>query len=726
MMANNILKKAYVGKNLAYRGYYNGEIVWDFGKHINAETIANMLGVAMADIQWPVEVYMFSTELAPGIAQTKTQEPAGIHMFSTIHNHVAGEAFTAVNAGLAQSDIEAFLIASAHPADAHKLVGVVQIKTGVMGNISTYIAYLNGDLNFKMLSLGNVLSAPLMGTYGKIIIETKQVAQIYAEQFCNIFFDMRCRAVETSTPTPQELCNILIKAICKKDGVANWKTQATKKIEFKATQRMDGVVSPGILPTHLVSFMNGNELIYYKAVPTGYDCPDPVYTTEEQVRLLENQKLEPFVKLEGMEQINYLQDITPLLSVQLVLGKTYTIIWDGAVYKLRAKKLQGFGDNFFLGDAYFDDQDQLQIPFIAAPFQLGILTDGTDAACYTIDNESAHVITLFSSEGSIIDPPIKESTPYYHFNFVGWTAEDGGEPDQNILKNITQNTTVFAAYEAIPRIYKITYYDDDEVTILHTEELPYGAVPSYIPKKIGYHFMGWIPTIALVTGNASYVAQWEKITFANGTWTEIAEISEAGLASKFFNIKDTKTFLCNNSTYTAEIAAFDADEDYESGEKVGITCIIQGVYKSTAQYNSKATSTNTDYPWSVSTLRTYCNDTIYNGLEEDLKVVIKNVRKASQTPDYTAEITSEYCWIPNSYEVGFTNIYEKNQGSPYYNNIFSNNEDRKRWNLSNTATVTWHLRSTYNQNLNNLVSTSGTSSGGRQTIARNVVFGFCI
>lgn len=125
-----------------------------------------------------------------------------------------------------------------------------------------------------------------------------------------------------------------------------------------------------------------------------------------------------------------------------------------------------------------------------------------------------------------MDAPTRESTAQYHFTFAGWATTANGGLDENALKNVTEDRTVYANYIATLREYTISYYDDDG-TLLHSEILAYGSTPSYTPEKDGYDFDGWTTTLVAVAGDASYTAKWvpsEVILFSgtcgdNATWT---------------------------------------------------------------------------------------------------------------------------------------------------------------------------------------------------------------
>lgn len=140
----------------------------------------------------------------------------------------------------------------------------------------------------------------------------------------------------------------------------------------------------------------------------------------------------------------------------------------------------------------------------------------------------------------LISTPTKESDVQYNYTYYGWGASDGGAADANILKNITEDKTVYAIYTSTVRSYTITYLDDDG-SVLKTETLVYGdEPPAYAPIKEGYEHIGWNPTLATVTGDANYVAVWKKVEYTvllpeqsiypvnsngNGTYAEITGIS---------------------------------------------------------------------------------------------------------------------------------------------------------------------------------------------------------
>lgn len=223
----------------------------------------------------------------------------------------------------------------------------------------------------------------------------------------------------------------------------------------------------------------------------------------------------------------------------------------------------------------------------------------------------------------LFDTPIRESTQQYDFTFAGWASEPNGGMNANILKDVRSNKTVYANFISTVRYYTIYFYDNDGTTLLTTKSVAYGSLPSYIPTKDGASFGGWVPELTEVTGNASYTAQWtEKVTFANSSWADIARISEAGNASEYFKVGETRTIAFNGESLQIAIADFNHDDLVDGSGKAGITCVTV-----------KAPSTLTS-EWQTSKFQIYSKSLLHSNLQSwvsklptELQSVIKSVNK---------------------------------------------------------------------------------------------------
>lgn len=113
------------------------------------------------------------------------------------------------------------------------------------------------------------------------------------------------------------------------------------------------------------------------------------------------------------------------------------------------------------------------------------------------------------SYGSAV--PTKESTAQYSYTFSGWSPA---------IAVVTGDATYTAQFTPVLRSYTVTYDLNggfSAETLVYTEV--HGAATPVIadPTQDGYLFDGWSPSVApIVTGNATYVAQWKADMNGNG------------------------------------------------------------------------------------------------------------------------------------------------------------------------------------------------------------------
>ncbi len=104
--------------------------------------------------------------------------------------------------------------------------------------------------------------------------------------------------------------------------------------------------------------------------------------------------------------------------------------------------------------------------------------------------------------------PVKPADATTTYTFAGW--------DKAIAK-VTGNATYTATFTAGDAVtYTITFVDEDGTTVLKTENVAYGALPTApeAPTKAAtaqytYTFNGWDKEIVKVTGNATYKATYK-------------------------------------------------------------------------------------------------------------------------------------------------------------------------------------------------------------------------
>ncbi len=332
----------------------------------------------------------------------------------------------------------------------------------------------------------------------------------------------------------------------------------------------------------------------------------------------------------------------------------------------------------------------------------------------------------------LIDKPTKESTVQYNYSYSGWSLTADGSADSTALQAVDEDRTVYAAFTASTRYYTITYYDGESV--LKTESLAYGAMPAYTPEKSGYSFDSWEPALDVVTSNASYYAQWiEKVTFAGGTWADIADICAAGNAADYFAVGDEKTITTASGwTGKVRIVGINHDDLSDGSGKAPLSIVAFKVYATPYSFSEWT-------GWADSSLRTYVNSTVYDDLPSELRTIIKQVNKISDTGygATTTETTQDKMWVPSFTELGGTSSDVSNvldgQGTKYAYYTSKTNRAAYAQNTNSIFGSYWtrsYVTNSYGK-VNVVGSANLSASGGFYVVSYNtgtsgVVFGFCI
>lgn len=448
----------------------------------------------------------------------------------------------------------------------------------------------------------------------------------------------------------------------------------------------------------------------------------------------------------------------------LVIGESYTVKWEDSEYTCVAQDFSALSAGMVaIGNlANFGGSGNNE-PFIinynASTGGGGILSFDTETShkvgIYQKAEsggsvEGVHFVTFMSEDGStelykrpvadgddcadpvirgLISEPTKESTAQYNYTHVGWSASANGALDENILKAVTADKTVYANYAAVLRYYTVTYLDDDGVTVLKTESLAYGATPNYVPTKDDYDFVAWVPD-AVVTGEMTYTASWKKkAAFATSTWAEIAAVCEAGNAASTYALGDTKDVTLTDGNFlTLEIIGFNHDDLADGSGKAPITLMVKN--SSLSNVKTWSAGSRNNY-WTTGTIRPIVQGYL-DLFPNDLKELVKSVNKYTHegkdaTTSSTGKTASvETLWLPSMAETVKKNgnvIYT--DGTQY--SYFATAANRIRY-FDDTA-VSYHLRSTphmFNE-YSMSVGTTGvlnTPRTGGQTAY--IIFGFCI
>ena len=133
--------------------------------------------------------------------------------------------------------------------------------------------------------------------------------------------------------------------------------------------------------------------------------------------------------------------------------------------------------------------------------------------------------------------------------------------------------------------------------------------------------------------------------------------------------------------------------------------------------------------WEKSELRTYCNNTLYSLIPENVRSCIKNVQKSYSGHDTNGNIIESICddnvWIPSSREI--VGVIETS--GPKYNIVFYDNTTRKKKKYNSNSEYNWWLRSKYSTDPKyySAIQSDGNYIGTASYSTNNyIAIGFCI
>lgn len=320
--------------------------------------------------------------------------------------------------------------------------------------------------------------------------------------------------------------------------------------------------------------------------------------------------------------------------------------------------------------------------------------------------------------------PVREGNAQYTYTFAGWSTAPGGGLTDDAFKSVTEDRMLYANFIAALRYYTVTYYDGS--TVLKTESLPYGAMPSYAPAKTGYTFNGWVPEAEVVTGDADYTAKWlEKLDFNALSWAQIAEYAKQDDVDRLFDLGATKTFTLNskNTPVTARIIGFKHDDLADGSGKAGITLMLEGFMNGYDSMHGAGNATQKATTWRDMTTREYLQKYYFSSyLPADLRAAIKTVKKT--TWNLSASVyddTDDTAFIPSASEVcSWAGMYGyKSEGACYQ--YYAQGDTAARIIKYNDVAVPWWTRTKANATTGILarVNAEGSLSTANQSNVSN-------
>lgn len=225
------------------------------------------------------------------------------------------------------------------------------------------------------------------------------------------------------------------------------------------------------------------------------------------------------------------------------------------------------------------------------------------------------------------------------------------------------------------------------------------------------------------------------VSFATDSWETIAAVSEAGLASQYYNLGDTKDItLSGIGTITLEIADFDHDylSASTSAQKAGISLITKDLLYDTYTMNPSNTNSG-GFP--NSGLQMELTMSLAGTLPTDLWNVIKTIYKWYGTGNGTTngEWHGSRLWIPLEYEMFGDETYapatEHTTGNARKYPIFTDNASRIKRLNNGSGNANWYWEASPGAISTTAfcgVGSDGGASARSASIASGVCFGLCV
>ena len=218
------------------------------------------------------------------------------------------------------------------------------------------------------------------------------------------------------------------------------------------------------------------------------------------------------------------------------------------------------------------------------------------AVTYTdgVDGEEIFKDQVYTVEFGKATPTFNGTPARDGYKFTGWTPA--------VADTVTRNATYTAQWEKLTpaETFTVTYtdgVDNEEIFKDQVYTVEFGkATPAFngTPARDGYKFTGWTPTVAdTVTRNATYTAQWEKLTPAETftvTYTDGVDNEEI-FKDQTYTVESGKATPAFNGTPTRKGYTF-------AGWKpaVAATVTSNATYEATWKSDSATTTPSDNKP----------------------------------------------------------------------------------------------------------------------------------
>lgn len=250
------------------------------------------------------------------------------------------------------------------------------------------------------------------------------------------------------------------------------------------------------------------------------------------------------------------------------------------------------------------------------------------------------------------------------------------------------------------------------VSGIATLELPKEGVWTVTATADGNSVSIQVNTAFSITTELTFAPPVDPI-LENNSWEMISEIAKSGEVANYWNVGDTKSFVCNGTTYNAQIIGFDHDDVTDAASygrsKAGITFQFKEL-------------TSTEYIFDSSSLlgKDFTSSAMYkthlpnlqNKLQSELLAVLVGTNKlVGKSSSATVTMTNQKFTLPAAIEIVGTisslGTKDKLEGTQYAFYSAGNSYIKKK--VGSNSYSAWWTRTLSSMNVK-VINTSATIS----------------